>query len=296
MKTRTLLILILPLLALALYAGLQRLSLPVHNSLIDSIILNFGNTDNGVGTNVVVDKTQNIQIRSKRVENGQTLSEVIEILGKPQGQVELKEQGKLLVYYTGAQKVELINGRVVNLPDDFHENLERAIREKAEKAIALQKERQKAQQEERLRKPALHLVNLKPPLKPSEQMEDRTMTQAFVPGSVFFRRDGSLVDHTPLAIPGKVAIWEFKLRGAWTCPIVDREIQEFVRSDDSIVFKYREFSSWDDPLVEEWALSREREMTIRVVDSEGRVVGPNSFIVSTLAEYVAKAKRETNIP
>jgi hypothetical protein len=109
MKIRTALTVALPLLALAIYAVLQRLSPPALISLVDSISLNSGNTDNRVGTNTAVDKTQNIDICSKRVENGQTLSEVIEILGEPQGRVELKEQGKLLLYYVGSQKIELMN-------------------------------------------------------------------------------------------------------------------------------------------------------------------------------------------
>jgi hypothetical protein len=296
MKTRTALTVALPLLALAIYAVLQRLSPPALISLVDSISLNSGNTDNRVGTNTAVDKTQNIDICSKRVENGQTLSEVIEILGEPQGRVELKEQGKLLLYYVGSQKIELMNGRVVNLPADFLENLKRAVREKAEIENALQKEKQEETQTERSRKPTNLLVNSKPPQKPSVQKKGNAVTQALGPGYIVLRRDGSLVDHKPLAIPGKVAIWKFKLKGGSSCPSGDRAIQEFVRSDDKIVFKSIEFTSWDDPIIDRWALSRNWNMTIRVVDSEGRVMGPNTFAVNRLAEYVARAKKGTNIP
>ena len=74
----------------------------------------------------VTGKTRQKPATLQVIENGQTLSEVIHKIGDPQGLFEIKDTHTIFLYYTGDLKVDLINGRVVNLPEDFNEKLKEA--------------------------------------------------------------------------------------------------------------------------------------------------------------------------
>ena len=71
------------------------------------------------------------------IENGQTLSEVVHRIGDPKGLFEIKHTDTIFLYYPGDLKIELIKGKVVNLPSDFNEKLKQAFPGK-EQEVAVQ--------------------------------------------------------------------------------------------------------------------------------------------------------------
>jgi len=140
----------LPILALAIYLVIQQLpakdpelkqdsiSMKPENKVVvnkeesstanDSVTVDtiMSRLKSNTATEKVLKTSDSLEI----IENGQPLSEIIRRIGEPQGLFELKVSDKIILYYAGDLKIELINGKVVNLPSDFNEKLKRAMQEK----------------------------------------------------------------------------------------------------------------------------------------------------------------------
>lgn len=248
----------------------------------------------------------------RTVANGQTVAEVIAILGKPDGTISMGKETHLI--YAGTM-INVSGGVVSGLPENFNETLASArkerqdgeafVREQKSKGLVLYKNEWMTEDEKKVAVEKERAQRQLAAFKKRQEAETEKIKEHFGIGKtnpngpvhqfVIRRDDGSVVDHRSLAIPGKVALVLFHRKGAPFCSIFMKDLLDFVDSDPCIELYQIDFSSNDDPLVYSFHIDKRANYFVRVIDPEGRVCSGTNFAVDMLKQYVAQAKKQCGL-
>ena len=246
------------------------------------------------------------------IKNGQTIAEVIKILGEPITILHMSREAD--IYYPG-MTINTVNGVVTNLPDNFHE-LRMAAQQRAEerdlfslnqkeKGLVLHEGEWITQSE---KSQALEDVKMMEIIVRQKQIEKQPKNQVrlflekcqeqkkYGSSSEFIirRKDETLVDHRALAIPEKVAFVVFTHNGKFREDIW-QEIEEIIQNDPDVVLQRFSLSSREHPFAKQYAVTE--APWIRVIDPRGRVLNGigQTWNPEALREAIEKAKRQTGI-
>jgi hypothetical protein len=257
-----------------------------------------------------------VEAGERLVQNGQTVAEVIQILGEPNGNVAMGND--LFLYYDGLT-IKVTGGVVIDLSSNFNEALKSAqnkkqaresfVSEQKDKGLVLYKGEWLAkadaatrQEYDEAKERAMRRSAVEKRRRDIEvqKMKDqlgigKTNKYGPIHRWIVNREDGSEVDHRPLAIPGKVALVLFHRQGAPICGITLGELKRFVKSDPCLELYQVDFDSDEDPISRNYGLDKRMNYLVRVVDPQGNLCsGPNTS-VEMLEQYVAQAKKQCGL-
>lgn len=257
-----------------------------------------------------------IKAEERLVQNGQTIAEVFQILGEPNGTVS---KGKDRYLYYDGKTIKVTEGVVTDLPENFNEALKSAQNKKQERESFLLEQKNKGlvfyngewlskdeaatrqkHDEEKARAMQQLAADKQRQAASVQKLKDRLGIGKInkygpVHRWIVNREDGSEVDHRPLAIPGKVALVFFHQKGTPICGITLGKLKKFAKSDPCIELYQVDFDSPEDPIARNYALDKRLNYLVRVVDPQGNLCsGPNDS-VEMLAQYVAQAKKQCGL-
>lgn len=256
-----------------------------------------------------------VEAGERLVQNGQTVAEVIQILGEPNGNVVMGKDRHL--YYDG-MTIKVTGGVVTDLPSSFNEALKSVQNKKQEKELFVCEQqarglvcykgewitkdeaavRQKADEE---KERALRQLATD---KKRQSAEIQAIKDQFGLGKennygpvhrwIVNREDGSEVDHRPLATPGKVTYVLFHRKGSPICPTYVKYVRNLLDAHPYLEFKQIEYSNGD-PIAYQFHIDEKSYQTIRIIDVAGNLCSAVNQSDKMVLEYIAQAKKQSGL-
>jgi len=91
-------------------------------------------------------------------------------------------------------------------------------------------------------------------------------------------------------VPGKITLVDFYADWCAPCRVISPQLERMVKSDRELVLRKIDIVNWDSPVVKQFNIRSIPQ--IRVFDQTGNMVGPPTFSLNQVQEYIDQAKQE----
>jgi len=230
------------------------------------------------------------------VTNGMSESEVIAVLGKPNGEVLIRGR-RLLVF--GRGQVDVTGGFVTNLSGCFIEDVQTSREQSAKWAVFRAQQdakgfvlydgnwvtpAERTQMESRkIQMAAAERAGQKAEILRRKAIEE--MNRAFVE----YDAKGNPIDYSEFVTRGKITIIDFYAIWCKPCRELSPLLDALPRNDHDIILKKVKITSWKSPTAKKYNVTS--VPAVLVFDRKGRLVAPPTHVITIIRQYVEDAKR-----
>ncbi|MFA6173442.1 MAG: thioredoxin family protein [Kiritimatiellales bacterium] len=193
---------------------------------------------------------------------GQTLAEVQQLLGEPDGTMTASE--KIVLLYSG-EALEFISGKWINPQADI-----RARIADGKKAVVKRAAIQKAE----VKKEKPRAVT-PPPGKKAEQASAPTQSASS--------------EYSGLTVPGKITVVDFYADWCGPCKQMAPVLDKLTGGKADIALKKVDIVNWDSAVAKKYGITS--IPNVRVFDKQGRMVGSPTSSPDQIAQYIKQAKQ-----
>lgn len=219
------------------------------------------------------------------VSNGMTEADVTAALGEPKGTFSGGSTKTLM--YDGVQ-IKLVDGKVVELPDDISEQLRQGRIDKVETDafIAKQKKKGLILHDGKWMKPKERDQLIKQPGTANMPASGKNRRQ-----SVYIMKDrqGNPISHNVYIRRGQVTVLDFYADWCGPCRRMDPDLKALVRRH-GVTLKKVDIVNWESSTAERYNVKS--VPNVRVFDRNGNMVGPPTSSLRTIESYIIKAKKQ----
>jgi thiol-disulfide isomerase/thioredoxin len=195
-----------------------------------------------------------------QVKNGMTEQELRSTLGEPKGVISGGSKKTLM--YDGVQ-IEVLNGEVINLPDDFSTQYKDGKKKHAKQ-----------------KKTTLLTTKISkstPTKKPPKNIY------------VMKGKDNRPIDHRRYTRSGAVTVVDFYADWCGPCKTLAPELDKLIRSHRGVALTKVNIGTWGSSIAEHYNVTS--VPNVRVFDRKGNMIGPPTSNLSKIDTYIRQAKK-----
>ncbi|MEN7973385.1 MAG: thioredoxin family protein [Verrucomicrobiota bacterium] len=220
------------------------------------------------------------------VANGMTEQDLIAVLGEPKGIISGGSKKTLM--YDGVQ-IEILNGRVVNLPADFSTQLKEGQKEQEKKESFWARQKKKGL--------VLHGGDW---MKPAERKRRQTSPAPAVrkpakkinaPSRYVMRgKDNRPIDHSRYVRRGQVTVVDFYADWCGPCRALAPELDKLIKNHKGVVLQKVNIGNWGSSVAERYNVTS--VPNVRIFDRNGNMVAPPTSSLRTIDANIKRAKKQ----
>jgi len=221
-----------------------------------------------------------------KVANGMTEQELLSALGEPKGIISGGARKTLM--YDGVQ-IEILNGRVINLPDDFSTQLKNGQKKQAQKDAFRTKQKKKGlvfhdgewmKPAEKKKRQAARIAKAHRPAKKARASSSYVMRG----------KDNRPIDHSRYLRRGLVTVVDFYADWCGPCRTLAPKLDKLIKSHSGVVLQKVNIGNWGSSVAERYNVTS--VPNVRVFDRNGNMVAPPTSNLGKIDANIKRAKKQ----